>query len=147
MSAELTHLTLTLSQNQEQRVLRVVEVTYAYSLHNRSEAGTKDPGTPFWCTVDILGEDIFTDDLLAVNIDAHSTHCEPDTTERVERCFIVAQGVLDEDIGDDEIKLRLRVGRTDPRADPLTDQKTPTPNVAEQTPAITAVTPMVRGKF
>ena len=123
--------------------MRVVEVVYAYSLHNRLEAGVKDPGTPFWCTVDILGEDVFTDDLLAVDIDAHSTVCEPDTTERIERRFIVAQGVLDEDIGDDEIKLRLRVSRTDPRA----DNAITTPNGPEHTPEITAITPMVRGKF
>lgn len=146
MSAELSNLTLTLSQSQEQRVLRVVEVIYAYSLRNRSEAGVKDPGTPFWCTLDILGEDVFTDDLLAVDIDAHSTVCEPDTTERVERRFIVAQGVLDEDIGDDEIKLRLRVSRTDPRADQASLSRDGR-NGQEQTPEITAITPMVRGKF
>ncbi len=44
------------------------------------------------------------------------------------RSFIVAQGVLDEDIGDDEIKLRIRVSRG-----------------AE--PPVSASTPIVKGKF
>ena len=128
MSVELSNLSLTLTQTQEQRLLRVVDVAYNYTLKNIAVPGTKDPGTPFQVDIDILGDDVFVDDLLVKSVDGHDTVCAPDATQSVERSLIVAQALLDEDIGDDEIVVLVRVSRSsgrgnDPKA--LTQAKTP----------------------
>lgn len=128
MAFELDNLQLTLEQSQEQRLLRVVRVGYAYLLKNNGEPGVKDSAAPFVTQIDILGDDILTDDLLAEGVDRHELHCEAGAECQVTRGFMVAQGVLDEDIGDDEIKLRIRVSR------------------GNESP-VTALTPIVKGKF
>lgn len=133
MRLRLTDLSLTLTQNQEQRLLRVVEISYSYTLHNSLD------NTQFLTNIDILGEDVLRDQLLAQAVDKHETQCKPGEHHRTHRRLVVAQGLLDEDVGDDEIKLRvnvesLAVGHT-------TNTVPPTQTV------VSALTPMVRGKF
>jgi len=128
MACELKQLQLTLEQSQEQRLLRVVRVGYAYTLSNPGEPGVKEPSAPFVGEIDIFGDDLLSDDLLAKGVDQHEFDCAPGSETRIERRLIVAQAVLDEDIGDDEIKLRIRVSR---------DKDAP----------LSAFTPIVKGKF
>lgn len=128
MTATLSDLSLTLTQTNEQRLLRVVKIGYSYVLGNTADPSTKDPATPFEVTIDILGDDVLTDDLLASSVDAHNLLCPPGEAVSVQREFTVAQGLLDEDIGDDEIKLTIRVHR---------DSEAP----------VEATTPIVKGKF
>ncbi len=128
MTAELSDLQLTLTQTHEQRLLRVVDVGYSYTLKNTTDPQLKSADNPFDVEIDILGDDVLIDDILARAVDRHSVQCEASTTQRVKRSLIVAQEVLNEDLGDDEIKLRVRVSRSEQML-------------------VAAVTPVVGGKF
>lgn len=128
MAFELTNLQLTLEQSEEQQRLGVVHLSYAYTLVNAGNAASKDPGQSFAAEIDILGDDVITDDLQALAVDLHTVDCAAGDETRVERSLMVAQAVLDEDIGDDEIKLRIRVSR-------------------DTEATVQAITPIVKGKF
>lgn len=130
MTASISNISLTLTQTVQQRVLRVVEVGYAYTLSYETDPGRKASAVPFNVEIDILGDDLLSDDLLAAAVDQHSVDCPADSSVRVARTLTVAQGLLDEDIGDDEIKLRIR----------LTHDGHP------ETP-VEAISPIVKGKF
>ena len=128
MTASISKLSLTLTQTREHRILGVVIVSYAYTLANTAEPGSKDPETPFNVEIDILGDDLIMDDLLAKSVDRHSIDCAVGATVQGTRTLTVAQSLLDEDIGDDEIKLILRVQR-------------------DSEALVEATTPIVKGKF
>ena len=63
----------------------------------------------FEISVDILGDDVVSDDVLAAGVDrTHrrvQRHSQP---IEMRRSFLVGQSLLDEDVGTDEIKLRIR---------------------------------------
>ncbi len=132
MTAAFSNLSLTLTQNAQQRLLRVVDVSYSYTLTNRTTQTPTDPNTPFQVEIDILGDDVLTDDLLARAVDSHSIECPPGAKVTNSRSITVAQGLLDEDMGDDEIKLTIRVQRG---------------TKGSTEPAVEATTPVVKGKF
>ena len=128
MNPVLSNMSLTLAQSPEQSKLGIVAVGYSYRLENPLDPAIKDSGLPFVVCIDILGDDVLTDDRLALGVDEHSIDCAPGNICPVQRQLIVAQGLLDEDVGDDEIKLQIRVSR-------------------DGTELLTAMTPIVRGKF
>ena len=100
---------LRLEQTAEQKNLKTVHLSYGYTLScSRTECRE---ALVFQVSVDILGHDPLIDDKLALGLDLHEVNCEcVDPTDcRISghREFIVAQQVLDEDIGIDEIKLKV----------------------------------------
>ncbi len=123
----LSDLELTLEQSREQRQLRVVKLSYSYTLAQPDTPQRRTP-PPYLISIDILGDDLLVDDVLARRIDRHELRCEPGEQVSIERTLTVAQALLDEDIGDDEIKLKIQVQLDD-------------------TLIVEAFTPIVRGKF
>ena len=106
--ASLSDLVLTLEQTQIQRKLKTVTIIYEYTLNC---SGVEcDEAQPWQVSVDILGDDVLVDDKLALDADAHGVVCRrlPGGVHMV-RKFVVGQSLLDEDVGDDEIKLTIRV--------------------------------------
>jgi hypothetical protein len=108
----LTHIKLTLSQAAEQVKLKTVGISYGYTLSfDADEAAEADEPKSYRISVDVLGDDLIKDDELALDVDSHSVV----TGERdvhpieMERAFVVGQELLNEDVGDDEIKLRIVV--------------------------------------
>jgi len=105
--ATLSGLILTLKQSELQRALKLVGVSYGYTLtcddveHQRNLS--------FDICVDILGDDVLRDDLLAAEVDRHIVECGGREPIEMRRGFLVGQSLLDEDVGKDEIKLRIRV--------------------------------------
>lgn len=105
--ATLSELILTLKQSELQRALKLVGVSYGYTLtcddieHQRNLS--------FDICVDILGDDVLRDDLLAAEVDRHIVECGGRKPIEMRRGFLVGQSLLDEDVGKDEIKLRIRV--------------------------------------
>jgi hypothetical protein len=98
---------LTLEQTDAQRLLKVVRVTYDYTLTCTEVECERN--ISYEVSVDILGDDVVRDDVLAAGVDTHivecgGSNCEPIATRR---SFFVGQSLLDEDVGVDEIKLRL----------------------------------------
>ncbi len=126
-TATLSELGLTLAQSREQRLLRVVTLSYSYTL-TQADTPTRRTPPPYLISVDILGDDPLSDDVLARQVDSHELACEPGQQISIKRSLIVAQALLNEDIGDDEIKLKIQVRLEDTQ-------------IAE------AFTPIVRGKF
>jgi hypothetical protein len=104
--AALSGLILTLRQTDAQKVLRTVSVTYGYTLTCTEVECER--GVSFDVSVDILGDDMVRDDVLATGVDRHIVECDPLPIE-MRRSFVVGQSLLNEDIGTDEIKLRVCV--------------------------------------
>jgi hypothetical protein len=108
--ASLSKLMLTLEQNEEHKKLRVVRVGYGYQL-KCSPVDLRERLVYTVC-VDVLGDELISDNKLALDIDTHEVLCECDIPGEdqigIQREFMVAQSVLDEDIGIDEIKLNVR---------------------------------------
>ena len=109
---KLTRINLTLSQDAEQVKLKTVGISYGYTLSlSAEEAAEPDEPISYRISVDVLGDDLLKDDELALDVDSHSVvtdEQEPQPIE-IERAFVVGQALLDEDLGDDEIKLRIVV--------------------------------------
>jgi hypothetical protein len=106
--AELSGLRLTLEQTDADRVVRIVRVDYQYTL-TCSEVECQRH-IAFDMCVDILGHDLLRDDLLAEGLDTHIVECGGNASVPVtmQRSLVVGQSLLDEDIGTDEIKIRVR---------------------------------------
>ena len=108
--ASLSKLMLTLEQNEEHIKLRVVRVGYGYQL-KCSPVDLRERLVYTVC-VDVLCDELISDNKLALDIDTHEVLCECDIPGEdqigIQREFMVAQSVLDEDIGIDEIKLNVR---------------------------------------
>ncbi len=96
---------LTLKQTEAQEVLKIVSVAYGYTL--TCTAVECERQVSFDVSVDILGDDLVSDDVLAEGVDRHIVECDA-APITMERTFLVGQSLLDEDIGSDEIKLRVR---------------------------------------
>ncbi|MEM7220543.1 MAG: hypothetical protein AAF515_19435 [Pseudomonadota bacterium] len=124
---QLTDTTLSLTQSDEDRLLRIVHVGYGYTLTRDADCDLPEEGLEV--SIDILGDDLISDDLLARDIDRHVVACRAGATTSQQRRLVVAQALLDEDIGDDEIKLRISA------------------HDASGTRLATAMTPIVRGAF
>jgi hypothetical protein len=114
----LTRIKLTLSQDAEQVKLKTVGISYGYTLSVSSEeaaeaaeAAEADEPISYRISVDVLGDDLLTDDELALDVDSHSVVADEQEMQPIEmeRAFVVGQALLDEDVGDDEIKLRIVV--------------------------------------
>ena len=106
--ATLSGLILTLKQTEAQRALKVVGISYGYSLTcNKVEC---ERNLPFEISVDVLGHDTVKDDVLVTDVDRHIVECSgmPELPIEMRRSFVVGQSLLDEDVGTDEIKLRIR---------------------------------------
>lgn len=104
--ATLTGLILTLTQSEVQQQLKIVAVTYGYTLTcNSIEC---DRNVSFEISADILGHDMVSDDVLAADVDRHIVECSGTLPIEMRRSFVVGQALLDEDVGTDEIKLRVR---------------------------------------
>jgi hypothetical protein len=104
--ATLSGLILTLRQTDAQKTLQTVGVTYGYTLTcSDVECERK---VSFDVSVDILGDDVVRDEVLAAEVDRHMVECDPLPIE-MRRSFVVGQSLLNEDVGTDEIKLRVCV--------------------------------------
>jgi hypothetical protein len=109
---DLTRIKLTLSQDAEQVKLKTVGISYGYTLSlNPDEAAEADEPLTYRVSVDVLGDDLLKDDELALDVDSHAVVMGEQEPQPItmERAFMVGQDLLDEDIGDDEIKLRIVV--------------------------------------
>jgi hypothetical protein len=104
--ATLTGLILTLKQSEVQEQLKIVGVTYGYTL--TCNAIECEGNVSFEISADILGHDVVSDDVLAAEVDAHIVECSGTLPIEMRRSFLVGQSLLDEDVGTDEIKLRIR---------------------------------------
>jgi len=104
--ATLSGLILTLKQTDVQKTLQIVGVTYGYTLTCSDVEYERN--VSFDVSVDIIGDDLVDDDLLASGVDRHIVECDTLPIE-MRRSFAVGQSLLDEDIGTDEIKLRVCV--------------------------------------
>jgi hypothetical protein len=109
---DLTRIKLTLSQEAEQVKLKTVGISYGYTLSlNADEAAEADEPLTYRISVDVLGDDLLKDDELALDVDSHAVVMGEQELQPIsmERAFMVGQELLDEDIGTDEIKLRIVV--------------------------------------
>ncbi|HET6473526.1 MAG TPA: hypothetical protein VFG38_16905 [Pseudomonadales bacterium] len=104
--ATLSGLILTLRQTDLQQKLKIVGVTYGYTLICTDVECERN--VSFDISVDIIGDDLIDDDILATGVDRHVVECDRQPIE-MRRSFLVGQSLLDEDIGTDEIKLRVTV--------------------------------------
>ena len=106
--ATWTGLILTLKQTDAQRLLKIVGVTYGYTL--TCDVVECERNVSYDISVDILGDDLVRDDVLATGVDLHIVECggPPALPIEMRRSFLVGQSLLDEDVGKDEIKLRIR---------------------------------------
>jgi hypothetical protein len=106
--ATLSGLILTLKQTEAQQALKIVGITYGYTL--TCDAIECERNVSFDISVDILGDDLINDDVLASAVDRHIVECgeAPPLPIEMRRSFLVGQSLLDEDVGTDEIKLRIR---------------------------------------
>jgi hypothetical protein len=105
--ATLSRLVLTVEQTDAQRLVKVVRVGYDYTL-TCSEAES-DRNISFEISVDLVGHDVLRDDVLAAGVDTHIVECGGSNCEPIamRRSFFVGQSLLDEDVGTDEIQLRV----------------------------------------
>ncbi len=105
--ATLSGLILTLRQSETEQALKLVLVSYGYTLTCTDVE--RERGLSFDVCVDILGDDVVRDDVLAAAIDRHIVECDSTHPASIEmrRSFFVGQSLLDEDVGTDEIKLRV----------------------------------------
>ena len=122
--AMLADLKLRIAQTERQKRLSLVELTYGYRLVCNDVE--RERLASFEISVDVLGHDPVRDDLLAERLDTHIVEAAGPLD--VERTLLLGQGLLDEDVGDDEIKLRVRV-------------RTEAGDVVE------ALTPILHGRF
>jgi hypothetical protein len=106
--AELSAVKLTLEQSDADRAVKIVRLGYSYQL-TCSEVECQR-NIAFDVCIDVLGHDLFRDDTLARGLDTHIVECGGNSGKpiEIERSLMVGQSLLDEDIGTDEIKLRLR---------------------------------------
>lgn len=106
--ATLTGLILTLKQTEAQQLLKIVDVVYSYTLTCTTVEWERNAS--FDISVDILGDDVVADDVLATGVDRHIVECggRPPQPIEMQRSFVVGQSLLNEDVGTDEIKLRIR---------------------------------------
>ena len=105
--ATLSGLILTLRQSETEQALKLVHVSYGYTL--TCTEVERERNLSFDISVDILGDDVVKDDILAIAVDRHIVECDtahPAAT-KMQRSFFVGQSLLDEDVGTDEIKLRV----------------------------------------
>ncbi len=111
----------TIEQTEEQAKLKIVRLGYAYTV--------RIPDRTLYRTyIDILGDDVVLDDKLALGVDHHEVACTAGRDERVERSLFVGQNLLDEDVGTDEIKLKITITTDDDRS-------------------VSVMTPVIRGDF
>src|SRR5262245_4909798 len=106
--AELAIVSFKVEQTEAQVKLKTVRIEYAYTLTPSTEECRR--GTVFEVAATILGDNILRDKVLATGVDEHRITCEAGMIRRPisgRRELIVGQQVLDEDIGSDEIKLRV----------------------------------------
>jgi len=106
--ADLAVVFFKVEQTSAQTKLKTVRLAYGYTLTPSAEECSA--GTTFDVAVDILGDDLVRDDVLVGGVDQHRLVFPPDSprlplAERRE--LIVGQALLDEDLGTDEIKLRI----------------------------------------
>jgi hypothetical protein len=106
--ATLVDLRLRVAQTERQKKLDLVELTYGYRLVCTDVE--RERGASFEVSVDVLGHDPLRDDLLAERLDMHIL--EAAGPDGVERTLLLGSALLDEDVGDDEIKLRIRARDT-----------------------------------
>jgi hypothetical protein len=104
--ATLSGLILTLRQTDAQKTLQTVGVTYGYTLTCTEIECERN--VSFDVSVDIMGDDVVRDEVLADGVDRHIVECDRLPIE-MRRTFVVGQSLLNEDVGTDEIKLRVRV--------------------------------------
>ena len=106
--AELSGLKLTLEQSDNDRAVRIVRVGYEYTLACSDVECQRH--IAFDVCVDILGHDLLRDDTLAGGLDRHIVECGGNEGQPVamQRSLLVGQSLLDEDVGTDEIKVRVR---------------------------------------
>jgi hypothetical protein len=99
---------LTLEQTEAQRALQVVRVSYDYTLTCTDVECERN--ISYEISVDLLGHDMVRDDVLAGGVDTHIVECGGTNGAPIpmRRNLLVGQSLLNEDIGTDEIKLRLR---------------------------------------
>ncbi len=105
--AQLANVELTISQTDGQRRLALALLTYRYRL-SCTEVEV-ERGVTFEISIDILGEDPLRDESLAERVDVHLVEASAEPVA-AERELLVGQSLLDEDVGRDEIKVRVRVG-------------------------------------
>lgn len=117
----IDEVAFTIEQTDEQARLQVVRIGYAYTIRIPDRTG-------YHAYIDILGDDLLVDDKLAMQVDRHNVACTAGQDKRVERSLFVGQKLLDEDIGTDEIKLRITVTSDDDRT-------------------VSTMTPVIRGDF
>src|SRR5262247_2663243 len=98
--ATLSGLILTLRQTDAQKTLQTVSVTYGYTLTCTEVECERN--VSFDISVDVLGDDLVRDDVLATGVDRHIVECDRMPIE-MRRGFVVGQALLNEDIGTDEI--------------------------------------------
>jgi arginine repressor len=83
------------------------DIAYSYELHPDESDSAEE--REFTVTVSLWGEDVFDDDVLAVELDEHMVNFSrttPGEPLKVARVFDVETKLLDEDvIGDDEVYL------------------------------------------
>lgn len=104
--ATLSGLILTLRQTDAQKTLQTVSVAYGYTLTCTEVECERN--VSFDISVDVLGDDLIRDDVLATGVDRHMVECDRMPIE-MRRGFVVGQSLLNEDLGTDEIKLRVCV--------------------------------------
>jgi hypothetical protein len=99
---------LTLEQTDAQRVLQVVRVGYDYTL-TCSEIEC-ERNIAYEISADLLGDDVVRDRTLASGVDTHIVECGGTNGAPIpmSRSLLVGQSLLNEDVGTDEIKLRIR---------------------------------------
>ena len=105
--AQLANVELTISQSDSQRRLALALLTYRYRLTCTDVEVER--GVTFEISIDVLGEDPLRDEALAERVDVHLVEASAEPVA-VERELLVGQSLLDEDIGRDEVKVRVRVG-------------------------------------
>jgi hypothetical protein len=106
--AELSGLRLTLEQSDANRAVRIVRVGYQYTLTCTEVECQRH--IAFDVCLDILGHDLLRDETLADGLDTHIVECGGNDGKPItlQRSLLVGQSLLDEDIGTDEIKVRVR---------------------------------------
>jgi hypothetical protein len=106
--ATLSRLILTLEQTDAQRLLQVVRVSYDYTLTGSEVECERN--ISYEISVDLLGDDVLSDEVLASGVDTHIVECGGTNGAPIpmRRSLVVGQSLLNEDVGTDEIKLRIR---------------------------------------
>jgi len=106
MVAALSDLMLSIAQTDAQKKLALVTIEYGYCL--TCTPVESERGITFDISVDILGDDLLGDECLVERLDAHLVESSPAPIE-MHRTIELGQSLLDEDVGVDEIKLKIRV--------------------------------------